>query len=244
MQLGLGNESKCIDFFARLAGKINPEKVDRAVNLGSWLQRLATELENQHWPIWLRLQFLRDTGGIATNIDDQIKDRVKCAFNDITGTIRGPSGRFDPIHNLNDDKYWLCIWIEALCWLFQQFYIPTDDEAMMREIEKRVQKKVQIPEDPFGAISSFHNGLKNVFQVIRECGSTLLNTPQLVVTKYLNLIREKGTTAQLVAKAVNNKIRKMLGNPHVEFKRLERRFTTEELDEIQAKGLHSLEAEV
>jgi hypothetical protein len=48
----------------------------------------------------------------------------------------------------------------------------------------------------------------------------------------------------MTTKAVNNKIRRMMGNPHVEFKRLDKRFTTEELDEIQAKGLHSLEAEI
>jgi hypothetical protein len=128
--------------------------------------------------------------------------------------------------------------------MFQQFYLPTDDEAMMREIEKRVQKKVQIPDDPLGAISSFHNGLKSIFQLIRDCGSTLLNTPQLVVTKYINIIKTKGSAAQMTTKAVNNKIRRMMGNPHVEFKRLDRRFTTEELDEIQAKRLHSLEAEI
>jgi hypothetical protein len=243
MQLGLGNESKCIDLFSRIAGKIHPEIVDRAVNLGSWLQRIATEMENQHWPIWLRLQFLRDTGGIANNIDNQIRDRVKKAFNDVTETIKGPHGRHDPTHDFNDDKYWLSVWAEALCWLFQQFYTPTDDEAMMREIEIRVHKDVHIPEEPFGAMSSFHNGLKSVFQTIKECGSTLSNTPQLVVNKYLQLIKEKGTTAQLVAKAVRKKITTMVGNPHSEFRRLERKFTDQELDEISFTGEHCLDAE-
>jgi hypothetical protein len=90
----------------------------------------VSETESQRWPIWIRIIFIKETGAIGKGCEDIISNRVKSAFSTPEEFLMGYDQKpYDVTHHKLDNKYWLCIWIEVLCWLFREF----TPQLMMRQ---------------------------------------------------------------------------------------------------------------
>ena len=215
---GEGLEGECMDQFSRVCKKIVVKKIDGAINAGMWLRALVTETENNHWPIWVRIIFLSETGGLAKGVMNVIRDQVKTSFQSpdefLLDYAQAP---YDPIHDKGDDRYWLCIWVETLCWLFKEFYLPVNDDALLREFEKMFREDIKFDDDmdKVEAIAQVHYELKLIFELARQVVSGLCAIPQLVVNTLIDILRtEKGLVGELVGRAISRYIRKVAEDPY------------------------------
>jgi hypothetical protein len=243
---GAANREKNADAYARVASRIRPEVVEGIVSTGSWLRKLASETEYMHWPIWMRVQFLGDTGGIANGIDDRIQENVKRSFADPGDYIKGPDRKgFDRTHDYEDDEYWLSIWAEILCYLLKTYYLPTDEEAMTRELDRRLKTRLTVKEDnALDAINSVYLAIKDSFALMVECGSTLIDSPNIAFNQLLTSIRTKNPTAEMIVQSIRKKISQLMSYPAVYFPKLDKKFSSEEIQDIQAKGVTGLSSEI
>jgi hypothetical protein len=244
LRMGVGNESKCMETFPKVAAKIKPQKIEGAINMGIWLRGIVSETENQYWPIWMRIQFLKETGALAIGVEDKVRERIKLSFGTPDDFLLSPDQEpYDPTHNKNDDRYWLCIWVESLCWLFKQFYQPIEDDAILREVESRIRSGINfnIGNEQSEAIFQVHHQLKLIFELVKQSMSGLSETPQLIVSRLLTILKtEKGPVGDMVAKAITRQIRRAVNDPHQFFKSNTFRLSDAELDQIKSKGVSCL----
>ena len=102
---GLGNEQRIMSCFDKLLNKLKPNKIGDIINVGSWIRKLSTETENQFLPVWMRLQFLREHGGLCPGVDDKAKELVQTAFNMPETILKDYYGKaFRPTHDREDNK--------------------------------------------------------------------------------------------------------------------------------------------
>ncbi len=74
IKLGLENEQRIKCCFDKLLHKLKPTKIGDIINAGSWIRKLSIETENQYLPVWMKIQLLREHGGLCpAGIDEKAK---------------------------------------------------------------------------------------------------------------------------------------------------------------------------
>jgi len=77
-----------------------------------------------------------------------------------------------------------------------------------------------------------------------ECGSTLIDSPNIAFNQLLTSIRTKNPTAEMIAQSIKKKISQLMSYPQVYFPKLDKKFSAEEIQDIQAKGVTGLSSEI
>jgi hypothetical protein len=240
---GLGNESRIMSCFDKLLNKLKPNKIGDIINVGSWIRKLSTETENQFLPVWMRLQFLREHGGLCPGVDDKVKDLVQTAFNMPESILKDYNGdTFRPTHDREDNKYWLCIWVEVLCWLLKQFYVEINSTLMMEEAKRLMKAGIKFTDDDttYKALSVVNHQMNVVFEFMKQSSNGLNNSPHMIYSLLVVVLKEKGHTGLLVAKALEREINSLLNNPELTLRHTNHGLTKEEMDDIKADGSVSL----
>ena len=112
--------------------------------------------------------------------------------------------RFIPTHDKNDDQYWLCIWVEVLSWLFKQFYVEINSSLMMKEVTRLMKTGIKFRNDDgsYQALFTVHQQLNVVFEIMKQSSNGFSNSPQMVYNQLILVLRDKGYTGVLIAKAL------------------------------------------
>ena len=242
---GLGNEQRIMAGFDKLAHKIKPTRVGDIINVGSWIRKLSMETENHFLPVWMRIQFLREHGGLCPGVDDKVKELVQTSFNMPESFLKDYNGkRFHPTHNKEDDKYWLCIWVEVLCWLLKRFYVEINSSLMMKEAERLMRTGIKITDDDnnYKALSVVNHQMNVVFEVMKQSSHGINNSPHMIYSLLILILQEKGHTGLLLSKALEREINSFLNNPELTLMNTTHGLTKKEMDDIKSEGSVSLTA--
>ena len=240
---GWGNEQKMMLSFDRLVAKIKPHRVDGTINVGHWLRLLSTETENFSLPVFMRLQFLREQGGLCLGINDKVRERIQTAFSMPEAFLVGYDGsKFDATHEKTDDKYWLCIWVEVLAWLFKQFFVEINSSLMMKEATRMMKAGIHFTDqdNSYQALFTVLQQLNLVFESMKQSANGLSNSPQMIYSQLIIVLQEKGHTGLLIAKAMEREVNSTLNNPEFTLRNTAHGLTKEEMDDIKANGSTSL----
>ena len=240
---GLGNEQRIMAGFDKLANKIKPTRVGDIINVGSWIRKLSMETENHFLPVWMRIQFLREHGGLCPGVDDKVKELVQTSFNMPESFLKDYNGqKFHPTHNKEDDKYWLCIWVEVLCWILKRFYVEINSSLMMKEAERLMRTGIKITDDDnnYKALSIVNHQMNVVFEVMKQSSHGINNSPHMIYSLLILILQEKGHTGLLLSKALEREINSFLNNPEVTLMNTNHGLTKREMEDIKSEGSVSL----
>jgi hypothetical protein len=154
----------------------------------------------------MRIQFLRDHGGLCPGVDDKAKELVQTSFNMPESFLRDYNGnKFRLTHDKEDDKYWLCIWVEVLCWLLKHFYVEINSTLMMKEVERIMRVGIKITDDDntYKALSVVNHQMNVVFEMMKQSSNGLNNSPHMIYSLLIVVLQEKGYTGLLLSKALD-----------------------------------------
>ena len=240
---GLGNEQRIMSGFDKLANKIKPTRVGDIINVGGWIRKLSMETENHFLPVWMRIQFLREHGGLCPGVDDKVKELVQTSFNMPESFLKDYNGqKFHPTHNKEDDKYWLCIWVEVLCWILKRFYVEINSSLMMKEAERLMRTGIKITDDDnnYKALSIVNHQMNVVFEVMKQSSHGINNSPHMIYSLLILILQEKGHTGLLLSKALEREINSFLNNPELTLMNTNHGLTKKEMEDIKSEGSVSL----
>ena len=124
-----------------IKAKILPPKIGATVNIVEWIKMLNNETEAVCWPIWYRIQWVCETGGLADGIENSYRDQVMTAMKSPASKLKDYKGHsYDLTHDKTDELYWDCMWVELLLWITHRFFCQITENNVTDE-EQQSQSK-------------------------------------------------------------------------------------------------------
>jgi hypothetical protein len=196
---GSGAEAKMIEATEKLKAKIKPSKIGTVVNVFEWLKMINEVTEDNCIPLWLRIQWLIKTGGLADDVENSYRDLIIISLKNPAEKLRDYKGKpYQRTHDRNDLWYWDCMWIEILLWITHTFHSSTSDSNVAEEIKQFLRKTVKLNTDPDKPIEdvytaeaqSVHFALIQSYLMAEECLSTLPQNPQYIYEYLIEVLRD------------------------------------------------------
>ena len=159
---------------------------------------------------------MREHGGLCIGINDRVRERVQTAFSMPEAFLVGYDGsKYDATHDKTDDKYWLCVWVEVLGWLFKQFFVEINSSLMMKEATRMMRTGIHFTDQDgsYQALFTVLQQLNLVFESMKQSANGLSNSPLMIYSQLIIVLQEKGNTGGLIAKAMEREVNATLNNP-------------------------------
>ena len=139
---------------------------------------------------------MREHGGLCVGMNDKVRERIQTAFSMPEAFLVGYDGsKFDATHEKTDDKYWLCIWVGVLGWLFKQFFVEINSTLMMREATRMMKAGIHFTDQdgPYQALFTVLQQLNLVFESMKQSANGLSNSPQMIYSQLIIVLSGEGS---------------------------------------------------
>jgi hypothetical protein len=113
---------------------------------------------------------------------------------------------------------------------------------MMAEADKQMRSGIQFNNDdgPYQALFVVHHHLNLIFEDMKQSLNGLNNSPQMVYSQLILVLKDKGPTGVLIAKAIEREVNATLQNPEATLKNTSHGLTYAEMNHLKANGAASL----
>ena len=112
----------------------------------------------------------------------------------------------------------------------------------MKEVTRLMKTGIKFSnhDESYQALFTVHQHLNVVFEIMKQSSNGLSNSPQMVYSQLILVLRDKGYTGVLIAKAIEREVNATLNNPEQTLRDTAHGLSKKEMEDIKANGSNSL----